>query len=555
MTEIVRLEGLIVLRPLNLRVIWGCLSAALLTVVIFPYPATADETATRDRRHRQLFEKRQSVMDGLQRDLISVRKWCTEHDLPEADAEVEKISNHLLAPAADYSPSRFVTPSVSTFLPINEQQWQIQVRHHRVERAKEMYTLARSTLRAGFPSLAFQLIGDVIRIDPDHKYARSIVGQQLFTDPLRKDDPLYAGEWVSAFERQMRSGSRPQIYHSTYGWIPAANVARYDEGLRPWKGDWISDEKESELRRDFRNAWEIRSENFLVKTNVSLEDGVQLSQRLEVFNSWLQQHFAAFFDTPQALQERFESAGSRSSGSRQNPMEVHYYATREEYQKRVQDKVPPTIETNGLYWQPEQTSYFFVNPDRTDFSTLYHEATHQILDVATTEDRIRAAKVRGLKLRQRPPRPWTLSENSNFWILEGLACYFESFTVKDGNISVGNPNYVRFDTARQRMLDPAFLFYLPAQQFFALGKEEYQHHPQVSPLYTQASGFTHFLMHYEDGVYRDDLITLLSQIYRPQPDMVLEEPSLTKIAGVGFETFDRQYRAHMQDLNERMNLR
>ena len=543
-------EGLFVLRTLTLRIYYFLLLSALLVPICARSNAAADEDATRDRRHRQLFEKRQTVLDALSRDLDSVRTWCTEHQLPDAEEEVARVSKHILAPAADYSPSRFVTVPVSVSLPIDEQQWQLQLRHHREERAKEMYTLARSTLRAGFPSMAFQMIGDVVRIDPDHKYARSILGLQLFTDPIRRDAPEYAGEWVSSFEKQMRSGSRPQIHHPTYGWIPSGNVARYEEGLRPWKGDWISDEKELELRRDFRNAWEIPSENFLVKTNVSLEEGVQLSQRLEVFNTWLQQNFAAFFETPQALQERFDAAGSRSSSGRQNPMEVHYYATRDEYQKRVKDKVPPTIETNGLYWQPERTSYFFANPDRTDFSTLYHEATHQILDVTTTEDRVRAAKIRGVKLRQRPAPPWVLSEKSNFWILEGLACYFESFTVEDGNISVGNPNYVRFDTARQRMLDPAFLFYLPAQQFFALGKEEFQHHPQVSPLYTQASGFTHFLMHYDDGLYRDDLITLLSQIYRPQPEQILEEPSLTRIAGVSFETFDRQYRAHMQNLNQ-----
>ena len=350
----------------------------------------------------------------------------------------------------------------------------MQLRHHREERAKELYTLARATLNAGFPSLAFMMIGDVIRIDPDHKYARSILGTQLFTDPVRKDDPEYAGEWVSAFEKQMRSGSRPHIYHTEYGWIPAGNVARYDEGLRPWKSNWISAEKEAELRRDFRNAWEIHSENFLVRTNVSLEVGVQLSQRLEVFNDWLQRNFAAFFDTPKTLQDRFEEASSRSSGRKQNQMEVHYFATREEYQKRVEGKVPPNLETNGLYWEDDKTSYFFDNPEKSGFSTLYHEATHQILDLTTRDARNIAAKTRALKLRQRPVPRWKLGENSNFWILEGIACYFESFDIENGNVSVGRPDYVRFDIARQRIVDPKFYFYLPARQLSALGQDEFQ---------------------------------------------------------------------------------
>lgn len=526
------------------------LIALLLLSVFSQGQAAGDDQSTRDRRYRQLLEKRQSILDSLERDLDSVRSWCIEHELPEAVDDVSRLTQQILSPDVDSSRPKYVSPPVSKSLPIEEQQWQLQLRHHREERAKELYTLARSTLRAGFPSLAFMMIGDVIRIDPDHRFARSILGTELFADPLRKDDPAYAGEWVSLFEKKMRSGSRPHIYHATYGWIPAGNVARYDQGLRPWKSDWVSAEKEGELRRNFRNAWEIQSEHFLVKTNVSLEVGVQISQRLEIFNDWLQQNFAAFFDTPQTLQDRFEAASSRSSGRKPKQMEVHYYATRDEYQERVHGKVPPNLETNGLYWEDDRTSYFFDNPDKIGYSTLYHEATHQILDLATREARNTAAKARGLKLRQRPAPRWKLGEKSNFWILEGIACYFESFDIEDGHVSVGRPDYVRFDIARQRIVDPKFYYYLPAQQFSALGQEEFQHHPQITQLYTQGAGFAHFLMHYEDGLYRDDLITLLSEIYRPALDKVLEEPSLPEIAGVSFELLDRQYHTHMQNLIE-----
>lgn len=507
--------------------------------------SVADES-TRDRRHRQLIEKRQEILESLQRDLNSVRTWCVEHELTEADAEVAELAQSIFSSDSDSTLSKLVTPRVSKALPIEEQQWQLQVRHHREERARELYALARSTLRAGFPSLAFGMIGDVIRIDPDHKYARSVLGLQLFADTDRKDDPDYAGEWVSQFEKEKRSKS--EVYHPSYGWIAAVNVARYEEGQRPWKGNWISAEKDSELRRNFANGWVIESENFKVKTNVSLEVGVQLSQRLEIFNAWLQQNFAAFFDTPQTLQDRIEAASQRSSNRKKKQLEVYYYATREEYQKQVEGKVPPNLETNGLYWEDDQRSYFFENPGRTGFSTLYHEATHQILDMATREARNIAARARGLKSKQRPPYKWKLGENSNFWVLEGIACYFESFDMENGHISVGNPEYVRFDTACQRIVDPQFAFFVPTQTFMQLGQQEFQHHPQISQLYTQGAGFAHFLMHYEDGLYRDDLTTLLSAIYRPDPSDALHEPSLPEITGVTYDELDRQYHSHMQSL-------
>ena len=523
-------------------------SVCLLVLVLLPGLLSAQDE-TRDRRHRQLLERREGILSSLGRDLTALEGWCRDQGIPEAAEELQGLGQSLLAETENPELPRLVVPPVSDALTANEHVWRQRLQKLREERAGEIYTLARSALRAGFPSLAFAMIADVVRLNPDHKFARSVLGQELFSDPARRDDRDYAGEWVSPFEKQMRSGAKPQVWHPQYGWIVAATVNRYENGQRPWKGDWISSEKESELRRDFRNAWEIPSEHFLVRTNVSLEEGVQLSTKLEIFHAWLQQNFAAFFDTPKSLQERFEKAGRPAAARKSRPLEVHYYATRDEYQKRVMGKVPANIETNGLYWQPDRTCYFYRNPVKLDLSTLFHEATHQILDVATADARRVAARARAVKLRQRQAEEWVLCQNANFWLIEGLACYFESFEADDsGNVTLGDPGYVRFETAWQRLLDPAYQFYLPAQQFFGLGKDEFQSHPQISPLYTQAAGYAHFLMHYEDGLYRDDLIELLAQVYRPDADQLLTEPSFSRIAGVGWSQVDQQYREHMRNL-------
>lgn len=536
--------------PINgLRLI----QTTLMALLVLSSFASGDEGATRDRRHRQILDRRTVILEAFAEDMENVAEWCRQRRLVQAASEISSLHQKLTQGKERPEPPRMLTPEISQSLSSDELSWRSQVRKTCQDRAGQLYTLARSALRAGFPSLAFSLIGDVICLDPDHKFARSVLGQESFRDPARRDDSDYTGEWVSAFEKQMRSGQKPQMYDPRFGWIPVANLPRYEQDLRPWKGEWVSREKEEELRRDFRNAWEIPSEHFLVKTNVSLEAGVELSAKLEVFHTWLQQNFAAFFETPGSLQERFETAGRQSSSRRRKPMEVHYYATREEYQQRVAGKVPPNIETNGLYWQPDRTCYFYLNPARQDFATLFHEATHQIFDVDTTEARRVASRALAMKMRQKRADEWILCERSNFWLIEGLACYFESFSVgEDGTVTIGDPAYVRFDTARQRLLDPSFLFYMPAQQFFGLGKDEFQGHPQISPLYTQASGFAHFLMHYDDGLYRDDVIQLLAEIYRPDAQRILEEPSFSRIAGVSWTDLDHQYRIHMQNLDDQL---
>ena len=507
----------------------------------------ADE-ASRDRRYRLLGERRQEILDSLRLELESARTWGLQRGLAEAAAEIEtSLSTGGLCTELPRNVRPEATPGLSPGSALLEQK----LKTIREEHASRLYSLARSALRTDFPSLAFSMVEEVARIDTDHRLARSILGQQIFVDPARRTEQGYAGEWISDFEKRMRSGSSPSVDHPSFGWIPAAAVTRYEQGLRPWRSDWISSEREQELRRDFRNAWEIPSENFLVRTNVGLEQGVQLSRRLELFHAWFRQHFAAFFETPSEMQDRFERTVQSASSSRRRPLEVHYFASREEYQTRMQGKVPPGIETNGLYWQPDRTCYFFDDPDSSDYSTMYHEATHQILDVATLDARRAAARALALKMRSRRVDDWVLCRQSNFWIIEGLACYFESFTVDDeGEITVGDPGWIRFNTARQRLLDPAVHFYLPARQFFGLGMEEFQTHPQISPLYSQASGFAHFLMHYEDGLYRDQLTRFLAEIYRPDGQRVLEEPSFSRIADVSWEALDQQYHEHMRNLED-----
>ncbi len=521
----------------------------LACLLLLSTPGLTQDDATRERRYGLFVQKRIGIHQALQNDVLALTERCRREGLNDAVQQLTEHATHLQTASSQYRPPRMVQLPVSEQLPASEKQWRQQLAIHRTEHAKEMYSAARAALRAGFPSLAFAMVSDVVLIDPDHVIARSILGQQKFVDPGREDDGTYAGEWVSAFEAKMRLGSPPNIYDSRFGWIPASSLTRYEQGLRPWRGDWISDAREQELRRDFRNAWEIRSEHFLIKTNVSLQAGVRMSEQLELFHDWMQQNMAAFFDTTEALQERFEQATLRRSKRLPAPMQVHYFATRNEYQRRVQDKVPSGVETNGLYWQPERTSYFYAKEDQNDLSTLFHEATHQILDSATLKERNLAASVRARRLKLKASSEWILCENSNFWVIEGLACYCESFEIVDGATSAGRPDYVRFDMARQRRLDPAVYFYTPAQPFFALGKNAFQLHPNVSQFYTQASGLVHFMMHYQDGIYRDAFMRLLAAVYRPDPEEVLLEPSFADISGVSFEELDRQYLLHMQDLD------
>ena len=508
----------------------------------------AQPVSPREWRREQFQKQHQKLLLNLRHELSELSGQCVEKGLAQAAEDVTAISLELTtAVQRPRSPSLVQLP-VSKHLPPEEQLWRNRLRVIRQDKAQELYTLARSALsKADLPSLAYELVLDVLKLEPDHKYARAVLGQRLFNDRARADDPTYAGEWVSPFEATKRSGSNPEVEHPQFGWIPASHVPRYEQGLRFWNGKWVSVQKEAELRRDFSNAWEIQSEHFLVKTNASREEGVEISQKLEIFHDWLQTNFVGFFETPAALKARFDQVrvgqGSRRSA---RPMDVHYYATRDEYDRRMQGRIPPGIVTNGFYWEQEKTCYLFRNPDGSGLSTAFHEATHQIFDLATLDDRLSAARKKRLELRQPRVTPWVMCENSNFWMLEGIACYVESFEINDGVISVGRPDYIRFEAAQTRLLRDNF--FVPLQVLSNLGKDAFQLHVNRPQLYSQGAGVAHFLLHYDNGAYRDAFVKLLAAAYRPDLKRVTEDPSLEKMTGVKFAVLDQQYREHMENL-------
>ena len=167
----------------------------------------------------------------------------------DAAVDVTHMALRLSDSNEESTPPRFKTLPISAALPDSERVWRLQTQAVREEVAKQLYILARKALRNSFPTLAYEIVEDVLRIEPDHRLSRGVIGQQFFVDRFRKDDPTYAGEWASPYEVRKRSGSRAEINHPEFGWIPSSHKTRYEQGERPWRNNWISKEKEQEIRR------------------------------------------------------------------------------------------------------------------------------------------------------------------------------------------------------------------------------------------------------------------------------------------------------------------
>lgn len=480
---------------------------------------TSHAQRSRIRSIQPLREKYQAQRTKLTEQLEELAAYCEQKQQLEGVEEIRQLlANANREHAFGGNLPRKMRADLPATLPPDELKWRKQLRGARIQYARDLYLLSRNVLRSGFYSFAFDLIREVAYFDSDHKQAREILGY------VRLDD-----EWMTPFEKQQRTSSQRYVWHERFGWLPEAHRERYENGERRYKSRWMSAEEESVLRRDFRNAWTVRTEHFLVKTNHSLERGVEIASRLEDYRRYFMQTFAGFFNTPEQLRQMFTGTGGARRISK--PHSVHYYRSRDEYNQHLRSAIPQIEITNGLYYTPERTAFFFDDPENANsFDTFYHEATHQFMYEQLGINR-------------------DIALNGHFWIVEGIACYMESFRPTAEGFELGDPQHIRFQAARYRLLNDRY--YIPMRSFAGMGLKEFQADLQnISKNYSQASGLAHFFMHYGDGEYRDALMTHLREIYLPRRGA--RTSSLVELTGVSYDELDRQYIAYSKQLQDKL---
>ncbi len=401
-------------------------------------------------------------------------------------------------------------PEIPLTLPVEERSWRIKLQKLERDYAIDLYRIGRDALRLGHPTLTYQIVREVAFFDPDNISARTMLG---FVQDKK--------EWTTPFKRRM--ALRGWVDDPRFGWMDAKLVTRYQNGERQFNGQWMSAEKEAALRSDFQNAWEIGTEHFVVRTNVGLEQGVELSRRLEVFHKFFLREFAAFFNSRQQIEKLLDTT-PRPTWDPAKRYQVSYYRTKAEFVAALKPRMPEIEKANGLYLPRDRTAYFFETDETSDdpqerLETIYHEITHQILGESRKEI-VDAGEI------------------SDFWIVEGFPCYLESYTETENGPQMGDPRHIRMFWARHTIIDEDT--YLPMRKFTSIGRASF---PLQAQAYNQAAAMSHFFLNYEDGIYRDGFIHFLSQIYHPGN---VRKPPLEDILGVPYETLDLQFLEYLK---------
>jgi hypothetical protein len=379
--------------------------------------------------------------------------------------------------------------------------------------ADAAFKLAREAVEAGNVSAALRHACHAVSLDSDHAEARRLLGYQRVGEH-------WAGKYA---QRMLETG---HVWRREFGWVKADHVGNFEQGLRPWGSRWISVEEDAQRHVSIDRGWTVRTDHFLITTNIDRAAGVELATRLETLYQLWRQLFGEFALTASELKGRLE--GKQATGFKRQPFRVIYHRSRDEYNEELLRRQPQIAITLGIYFDAQRECHFFAGEDQ-DAGTIAHEAVHQFF-------------------YESAPRPTrSLGATANAWALEGVACYFESLADREDTsggraFSIGSPEAGRLPAARHRRVVDNY--YVPLAELSALGMTDLQQRPDIARLYSQSAGLAAFFIDYKGGVYRQAFRELLRLAYagRDQAD------TLAELTGRNYGELDREYQAFMEGL-------
>jgi hypothetical protein len=381
-----------------------------------------------------------------------------------------------------------------------------------VEGARAALARARQAVDAGQVSEALREACRALVLDPDHADARRLLGYRRV-----------GGQWAGGYaERMLESGHQ---WRREFGWIKTEHAAKYDAGLRPWGAGWISSDEDARRHDTIEHGWTVRTDHFLVTTNIDRAAAADLATRLETLYQLWRQCFGELAMAPEALKAQLD--GKQSAGYLRKPFRVIYHRNRDEYNASLAARQPQIGITLGIYFDADRQSHFFAGAGQ-DPGTIAHEAVHQFF-------------------YESAPRPTrALAATANVWAVEGAACYFESLVQREGAggraYVIGGPEAGRLPAARHRRLVDDY--YVPLAELAGLGMVDLQHRPDIARLYSQSAGLAAFFMDYQDGVYRNAFRELLALVYAGRDAAY----TLVKLTGKSFDQLDRDYLTFIKGL-------
>ena len=331
---------------------------------------------------------------------------------------------------------------------------------------------AKKSLDVDEPGVAFDLFQYLLWVDPDNAKARESLGHSKV-----------GRRWRTRYEKEFWD-TQGFVWDETLGWIRPAERARYEAGeyFDVWTKQWSTIEKWNERHREPPNFARYSSEHFDLYSTADLRTSVEVLSRLERFFVQAFRQYDRFFTGYGATKRARLVFGIAKVKKR---FKVYFYRNRDQFRAHAK---PRHAWAGGFYTPKKAASFFYLLRDGTiPISTLQHEVTHQILGEFS----------RGF---------------AHTWLVEGSAVFLESSYFRGDVLVLADvTRHRRVDAYRRNLLDGFPDHSLRETLAFETNEEWAK--GDIQKNYRSAGALVFFLMSFDGGRYRGDLVDMLRDQY------------------------------------------
>ncbi|WP_145219625.1 hypothetical protein [Planctomycetes bacterium TBK1r] len=168
----------------------------------------------------------------------------------------------------------------------------------------------------------------------------------------------------------------------------------------------------------------------------------------------------------------------------------------DDYARTLGTSTPGISQSTGLYSDQRQTSFFYPSPSADAVASRRHELVHQLFREATRS-----------RLTGELP-----GARADFWLIEGIAGYFESLHVDRARATVGGWDSPRLQFARYRVLGGRD--FIPLQELRTAGHAAAQQQSDLARWYANAIAYTHLLLDGDSVAHRRWVYQQLATLYQ-----------------------------------------
>ncbi|MEO1618329.1 MAG: hypothetical protein AAFV88_20930 [Planctomycetota bacterium] len=264
---------------------------------------------------------------------------------------------------------------------------------------------------------------------------------------------------------------------------------------------------------------QVETPHLQIFSHASREQTLEVAEDLEfVFWVWSQTFFPLWESREQVAKqlEGFSADESIADQLKEHPMRmssrrklrVVLLRDANDYAATLGAAIPGIEQSTGFYADERRTSFFYPSRSQDAVASRRHELVHQLFRECTRSN-----------LGEEMP-----GESNDFWLVEGIAGYFESLSIRRGVATLGGWDSPRLQFARHRVFRREQIVAL--DELRGDGRLSAQRRGDLATFYAFAIAYTHALIDGESLGGRRWIMQTLADLYQVRlsvPDATLPE--------------------------------